>query len=228
MLTTEPTHLAEKREDRSAEQQLLDLLKAEAVARGKLAPESELDPATAFRLVRDMPYQRAGDRRPETIIREWRGTCSGKHYLLKELFAELGLQARVMACTSEREITAAMLPPPLHKTLQGAHGSYVDVHNYIILDLPEGEMIVDATWPVETAQAGMPVNERFVLGEDHRIAVEPIETWIVPEGKNPQDFKDQLLAAHFTPEQLEVRELYIGAISLILRHYQNSDESSAS
>ena len=26
-----------------------------------------------------MPYQRASSRRPESIIEEWRGTCSGKH-----------------------------------------------------------------------------------------------------------------------------------------------------
>ena len=203
--------------------QLLDLLEEEAIARGHLQPGAAVDAATAFRLVRDMPYRRASDRRPETIIHEWRGTCSGKHYLLKQLFSELGLKARVMACTSEREITAAMLPPPLHETLAGARGSYVDVHHYIILDLPAGEMIVDATWPLETREAGLPVNERFVLGEDHQIAVEPMRTWAVPDCQNPQDFKEELLAAHFTPEQLDVRELYIQAISLILEQYRNSD-----
>ena len=47
-----------------------------------------------------MTYQRASDRQPETLIREWRGTCSGKHYLLQALFAELGIPARLIACTT--------------------------------------------------------------------------------------------------------------------------------
>lgn len=61
---------------------LTSMLQAEAVRKGLLMPRTEIDAATAFALVRDMTYQRASDRQPETLIREWRGTCSGKHYLL--------------------------------------------------------------------------------------------------------------------------------------------------
>lgn len=74
---------------------LLEALKSEALQRGLLKPEEEIDLKKAFFLVRDMPYIRASSRDSETIIREWRGTCSGKHYLLKKLFAELGYQSHV-------------------------------------------------------------------------------------------------------------------------------------
>ncbi len=90
---------------------LLETLKSKAVERGLLKPGEDVDLEKAFLLVRDMPYTRASSRDPETIIREWRGTCSGKHYLLKGLFAELGYSLRLIACT-----TVTQIDP---KTVQG-------------------------------------------------------------------------------------------------------------
>lgn len=141
---------------------LIDLLAAEAARRELLAEGSSLDAATAFQLVRDMPYIRASSREPETIIREWRGTCSGKHYLLQALFAELGLTARLIACTSARQFSPESLDPALYALLAPANGRFVDVHNYLILELPDGgEMIVDATWPLAVKGSGLVVNEHF-------------------------------------------------------------------
>ena len=48
---------------------LLALLKQEAIKRNLLDIEANIDAATAFYLVRDMPYIRASSREPETIIR---------------------------------------------------------------------------------------------------------------------------------------------------------------
>ncbi len=56
---------------------LLEILKSNAVERGLLGPNEQIDLEKAFLLVRDMPYIRASSRDPETIIQEWRGTCSG-------------------------------------------------------------------------------------------------------------------------------------------------------
>ena len=53
---------------------LLETLKLKAVENGLVSPKDEIDAAKAFYLVRDMPYQRASSREPETTIDEWRGT----------------------------------------------------------------------------------------------------------------------------------------------------------
>lgn len=66
---------------------LTEQLQQAALERGLSVP-GQPGPADVFRLVREMPYRRASDRRPETTIREWRGTCSGKHYLLKALLSD--------------------------------------------------------------------------------------------------------------------------------------------
>ncbi|MCA9971790.1 MAG: hypothetical protein KC425_16305, partial [Anaerolineales bacterium] len=169
------------------------MLQEEAAARDLIAPNTPIDAATAFALVRDMPYMRASSRRPEAIIREWRGTCSGKHYLLKEIFAELALPARVIACTTEVRLDPATMPEPLRSLLEASNGRFVDVHNYLILSLPDGDMVVDATWPLNTRPFGLTVNDEFVLGQDQQIAYTPQKQWVVPESDDPQAFKESLL-----------------------------------
>ena len=188
---------------------LLDTLKSKAIEKGLLRPDEEIDAEKAFTLVRDMPYTRASSREPETIIREWRGTCSGKHYLLKGLFAELGYSSRLIACTTVAHIDPKEVRGKLRTLLEQSDGRFVDVHNFLILELPEGEMIVDATWPIATKGMGTVVNERFVPGEDHQIACEPLKTWDVPDDRDAQKFKDEILKDSFTPEELAHREEFI-------------------
>lgn len=188
---------------------LLETLKSEAIQRGLLQPDEEINTEKAYYLVRDMPYIRASSRDSETIIQEWRGTCSGKHYLLKKLFSELGYNSRLIACTTVNLIDPKKVHGKLRKLLQQSNGRFVDVHNYLILELPDKEMIVDATWPLDTKGSGTVVNERFVLGEDQQIACEPVKTWVIPDDVKAQDFKDQILKESFTAEELAHREEFI-------------------
>lgn len=193
---------------------LLDLLKTEAVKRDLIEQNRELDPELVFTLVRDMPYQRAGDRRPETTIAEWRGTCSGKHYLLQALFAELGLQSEIVACTSLEEVDPKDIPESIQPLYEAANRRFVDVHNYLLLTVPGGDqMIVDATFPLSAKDSGLVVNEHFVMGEDQKLAAKPLKSFTIPPGRDPQEFKDELLQEYFTPAELEFREVVIEAIS---------------
>ena len=188
---------------------LLDTLKSKAIEKGLLRSEDEIDAEKAYTLVRDMPYTRASSRDSETIIEEWRGTCSGKHYLLKKLFAELGYSSRLIACTTVTLIDPKDVRGKLRRLLEQSNGRFVDVHNYLILGLPDGEMIVDATWPLATKGMGTVVNEKFVLGENQQIACDPIKSWVVPEDGDSQDFKNEILKESFTPEELAHRDEFI-------------------
>lgn len=194
--------------------QLMNLLKTEALRRGLVDQETELDAEKVFYLVRDMPYQRASNRQPETIIAEWRGTCSGKHYLLQALFAELDLPSQVMACTSVTPIDPDEIPTSLIPLYEAANRRFVDVHNYLLVTVPgNDQMVVDATWPLSARKSGMKVNEDFILGEDQQLATEPLDTWSIPDGRDAQDFKDELLQKHFTPTELKFREVVIAALA---------------
>ena len=76
---------------------LINALNREALRRGLLTGEHRITEEVAFSLVRDMSYERASSRDPLTTISEWKGTCSGKHYLLKDLFEELGMRVSLYA-----------------------------------------------------------------------------------------------------------------------------------
>lgn len=194
---------------------LLKTLQVTAIERGLLKSGAQIDLEKAFTLVRDMPYDRASSRDPETIIQEWRGTCSGKHYLLKELFVELGYRSHVIACTTVVYIDPKNVRGKLRTLLEQSSGRFVDVHNYLVLELPEKEMIVDATWPLATKDMGTVVNERFVLGENQQIACEPLKTWVVPENGDAQKFKDEILKESFTPQELAHREEFIKTLGVM-------------
>ena len=192
---------------------LLDFLKQEALQRGLINPDAEMDAAIAFALVRDMPYRRASDRHPETTIREWQGTCSGKHYLLQALFAELDLPSQIIACTTVVPVDRDDVPDHLLPLYESANRRFVDVHNYLLVTLPGGgQMVVDATWPLSAAGTGLTANPAFVLGQDQQIAAVPLESWPIPPGRDPQDIKEELLRTHFTPAELLFREEVIMAL----------------
>src|SRR5690625_7221628 len=97
---------------------LIEQIYREARRRGHLDPSLELESlrgseglATLFELVREMPYLRALDREPSTTIREWRGAWSGKNYLLKALYEEIGYRTALLACTTGvRPELGALLP----------------------------------------------------------------------------------------------------------------------
>jgi hypothetical protein len=189
---------------------LIEVLRSEARRRG--FDVDELDAPTAFRLVRDMPYRRAHDRLPRTTIREWRGTCSGKHYLLKSVFEELGLASRLMASTHYiPDEVIASLPASIREVTGGK--PVADVHTYLVADSPAGPMIVDATWPLGSERLGLVVNQEFVWGEDMRLACNPMRTLEVPAGTNAEQFKHDVLRASFTPEELDVRTRFFALVA---------------
>lgn len=196
---------------------LLEVLRQEAGRRSLWppqgrSPDQPLGAAEVFALVRDMPYGRASARDPLTAIREWRGTCSGKHYLLRGLFAEIGLRADLMACTTR--ITAENAPylsPELRRLL--ADGPIIDIHNYLVLHTRRGSMRVDATWPLPMRALGLPVNEQFVWGRDMALACDPIVHLAVPDDGDPQAFKERLLRQSAGADELARREAFITAAS---------------
>lgn len=186
---------------------LLSLLARESRERGFLTEGESLTAQRAFALVRDMPYRRASSRKPEAIVEEWRGTCSGKHYLLADIFRELGLESRVIMCTHRfTPGNTGHFPQELRELVAAA--PVPDVHTYLRVNTSEGWTVVDATWPTSAGQLGMTVNREFAPGGDMTIACDPIETLPVPEGMDPQEFKEQVIQ-EFCGESSAARDEFI-------------------
>ena len=190
---------------------LLTLLEQESRRRGLIAADATLTAATSFALVRDMPYQRASSWQPEAIIEEWRGTCSGKHYVLDRIFRELGMDSRVIMCTHRfTQDNTTHFPPDLRVLV--AREPVPDIHTYIRLKTGVGWMTVDATWPISAEPLRMPVNCNFNAGQDMTIACDVIDTHPVPSGRDPQAFKEALIA-EFCGASSQVRDDFIEGMS---------------
>ena len=118
-----------------------------------------------------------------------------------------------MACTDIYEFNEENIHESVKEALANTEIKFVDVHNYLVVNLPSGDMIVDATWPATSEPFGTVVNKEFILGQSQQIACEPIKTWVVPEDRDPQAFKDELLHANFTEEELIHRDKIIRLIN---------------
>ncbi len=190
---------------------LLSLLEEESRRRGFLSDGEPLTAERAFALVRDMPYRRASSRKPEAIIAEWRGTCSGKHYLLADVFRELGLESRIIMCPHHfTPENTGHFPAELRELV--AVSPIPDVHTCLRVKTAEGWTMVDATWPSSAEPLGMTVNHAFRPGRDMALACEPIETLPVPEGQAPQEFKEQVIE-RFCGAQSQLRDAFIEGMS---------------
>ena len=186
---------------------LLLFLERESLRRQLVADGEGITAEQAFALVRDMPYRRASSRKPEAIIEEWRGTCSGKHYVLADIFRELGLESRVIMCTHRfTPGNTRHFPAELRDLV--AVSPVPDVHTYLRVNTDRGWTVVDATWPSSAEALGMTVNHVFQPGSDMTLACDPIETLPVPEGQDPQEFKEQLIQ-EFCGAQSQVRDQFI-------------------
>jgi hypothetical protein len=62
---------------------------------------------------------------------------------------------------------------------------------------------------------GVVVNEQFVRGQNQKIAVKPLNSWVVPEDRDPQEFKNEILKESFTPAELAHRDEFIQALSKV-------------
>jgi len=180
---------------------LVDLLQEEATRRDVWPSVDGLSPALAFMLVRDLPYQRSTSRQPEALLREWRGTGPGKHYLLRGLLEEMGLGVRVVLATHHfTEEYSEALPPPLSALLE--QGPIPDVHTFLRVEGAPGSWSdVDVTWPLLARRLGLPANGAFRPGRDMRLACTPLDVYEVPENADPEAAAERLLEAHCGPDR---------------------------
>ena len=71
---------------------------------------------------------------------------------------------------------------------------------------------VDVTWPLGAQALGMPVNEGFRHGDDHRIAADVEEIIHVDEDDDPQEVKQALIEA-YVGDQAARRDAFIERLS---------------
>lgn len=154
-----------------------------------------------------IPYGRPVIPTPGGVLQDWRGTCSTKHLLLRELLGEhwpyTGVRLWHRVYRLMPQLARAQWGPEVAAfvPLDGL----VDVHNYATVGSSEGDpLVLDVTFPVADWDGTSPMEVISGPGED-RLA-----------GHDLLDEKQQLVAAYCDPAQ---REPFIAALSVATRDW---------
>lgn len=171
-----------------------------------------LDPVAAriavFSRVRDFPYQYPASRDPVEVLRAGRGSCSGKHYLLGELFRMLGLRVRHMMCTHRFNESPLPFPEEMQAILR--RNEVIDVHDYLQINVDQAWIDVDCTWEAGLHNFGFPVSDEWDGRQSMLLTVIPEEQTAV-DG-DPAKAKDEMLS-RLTPRQRTLRKQFLEALA---------------
>lgn len=161
-----------------------------------------------FDRVREIPYGYPASRDPVEVLQQGRGSCSGKHYLLAEMYRLLGLRVRHMICTHRFNESSLVFPPPMQEMLR--RNEIIDFHDYLQIAVDDQWIDVDATWQCGLREFGFPVNEGWDGKSAMLLSVVP-EEFAVAE-RDPERLKEELLSK-LTPRQRMLRKQFLEALS---------------
>lgn len=121
-----------------------------------------------FEKARDILFGNIGSRDPKDVYEKNKGTCSGKNFLLKEVYKGIGLQTKDMICLQrwkdliwfpDDTYGLVDLPDELKHMLD--QDEIVDFHNYVKI-LVDGKWItVDATIDLSLKKLGFYTTEHW-------------------------------------------------------------------
>lgn len=149
-----------------------------------------------FEKVRDIPYGDIGSRDPQEVCENNKGTCSGKHELLKELYKELGLEVKDFIAMHRFNDLKVKFPEEIKQILKRTEIS--DPHNFFKIHINNKWITVDVTWDKPLKKLGFIVNENWDGKSDMKLCVAPLE---IIETENPIEFKKQRISKF--PEQVQ-------------------------
>ncbi|NLP57242.1 hypothetical protein [Lutibacter sp. B1] len=124
---------------------------------------------TLFNKVRDIPYGDIGSRNPLDVIKNNKGTCSGKHELLKAIYKELGFEVKDFIIIHKFNDLPVRFPENIRAILD--KNQIVDPHNFFKIKRNDNWFVVDVTWDSNLEKLGFPVNKNWDGVSDMNISV---------------------------------------------------------
>ncbi len=147
-----------------------------------------------------IPYGRTTRRSAAAVVDEWRGTCSTKHLLLRDLVEELLPEVQIELLHRPYRVTRV-----LARDLWGEEASaavpedgLTDVHTFARVTRDGRRLIVDVTFPLHEWDGSSDIPPACGDGIDHEAGPKPLET------------KEALVTSNCDPA---VREPFIEALS---------------
>ncbi|MFH1536789.1 MAG: hypothetical protein ABID45_02260 [Patescibacteria group bacterium] len=144
---------------------------------------------TLFEKVRDIPYGNINSRNPQDVYEQNKGTCSGKHELLKELYEEIGIKVKKFLIVHHFNDLSINFPKNIKSILE--RDDIIDFHNFIKILVNDNWVTIDATWDKPMKKLGFPANVHWNGKTNMNIAVS--SNGKIFETLNPEDLKKEKL-----------------------------------
>ena len=161
------------------------------------------DPRSTVLALSQIPYGRPSQPTPAAVIDDWKGTCSTKHLLLRELFGACWPSTQVQLLHRVYRMTRDTARARWGVDVASAVPSkgLIDVHTYATARLPGEPIVLDVTFPLIEWDGHSPMEVASGPGRDCFAGPEPMAE------------KQRLVEAYCDPTK---REPFIAALSAAL------------
>ncbi|MDD5041308.1 MAG: hypothetical protein PHX87_03485 [Candidatus Peribacteraceae bacterium] len=109
----------------------------------------------AYAFVRDIAYGDIGSRGAHDVLLARKGTCSGKHALLKMLFESLGYE--VQSWFAEHDFSKFPIRPWPQELQEFAGKTIPDFHDFLKVNIGGEWITVDAVFDASLVRLGFPL-----------------------------------------------------------------------
>ncbi|MDO7977779.1 hypothetical protein [Oceanotoga teriensis] len=121
-----------------------------------------------FENVRDIPYGNINSRSPYDVFKNNMGTCSGKHFLARDLFNYIGIKTKDMICL-QRWKDLTWFENESYKIIEFAEPlkdflyqyEIIDFHNYLMIMNNNRWIQVDLTLDSKLSSLGFKIQESW-------------------------------------------------------------------
>jgi hypothetical protein len=157
----------------------------------------------AYEYVRDLAYGDIGSRNPFDVLAQKKGTCSGKHALLKMLLAELGYE--VQSFFALHDFGKFPISPWPDELKEFERKVIPDYHDFLKITIGGEQLMIDGVFDKELVRLGFPS-----LEWDGKTNMQlPIEASdIFPAKGDMEDHKKHLIAG-LPQEEQELRKQFL-------------------
>lgn len=156
--------------------------------------------------IQRIPYTWPAPPTALSVRQTGRGTCAGKHALLREQLELLGLPTR-------RLMVIGLLVPDLWPDLQAVSGGMLEVHECLTVETTwVGPLLVDVTWHPAALRAGLSGTLEWDGLSDMVCAVAPVASYAVSDDEFRAQ-KELLRARLYSPEQRAKRDHVLAEIA---------------
>ena len=139
--------------------------------RGKRAREARID---IYQRIRDIPYavvpELIDPERYGQILELNKGSCTPKHFLLRDMYQKLGMLVLYLVCPFRWDEVEMDYPPGLRELAEAMPPSY---HLACKVDIEGKLVLVDATLDIALERLGLPVNKEWDGMSDTLLPVKP-------------------------------------------------------